>query len=66
MNLLEPIKRLSNLLRFLKYLLQPIQSSPPPSPAPIYQVHQYAVDTGIHDLAAHHDHYLYGVSKDDA
>jgi hypothetical protein len=35
------------------------------SPALIYQVHQHAVDTGISDLAAQHDHYLYGVNKED-
>jgi hypothetical protein len=50
------------LLRFLKYLTQPTKSSPPP----IYQIHENAVDTGITDLAAQHDHYLYGVGKDDA
>jgi len=61
-----PVERLPDLLRFLKYLMQPIKSSPPPMPPPIYQMHQHAIDTGIPDLAAQHDHYLYGVSKDDA
>jgi len=57
-----PTERLPDLLRFLKDLVQPDKSSPPP----IYQVHQHAIDTGIPDLAAQHDHYLYGLSKDDA
>jgi hypothetical protein len=57
-----PVERLPDLLRFLKSLTQPIKSSPPP----IYQIHENAVDTGITDLAAQHDHYLYGVGKDDA
>lgn len=61
-----PVERLPDLLRFLKYLMQPIKSSPLPTPPPIYQMHQHAIDTGIPDLAAQHDHYLYGVSKDDA
>jgi predicted HTH domain antitoxin len=33
---------------------------------PIYQISQYAVDTGIPDLAVQHDHYLYGTDKRDA
>lgn len=61
-----PVERLPDLLRFLKYLTQPVKSSPSPSPPPVYQIHENAVDTGITDLAAQHDHYLYGVSKDDA
>jgi hypothetical protein len=61
-----PVERLLDLLRFLKYLRQPVKSSPPSSLPPIYQIHQHAVDAGIPDLAAQHDHYLYGVSKGDA
>lgn len=61
-----PVERLPDLLRFLNYLMQPVKSSPPPDSPPIYQIHQHAVDTGIANLAAQHDHYLYGVSKDDA
>lgn len=59
-----PVERLPNLLRFLRYLLQSPGPIPPHHPAPIYQVHHHAVDTGIPDLAAQHDHYLYGVSKE--
>jgi hypothetical protein len=58
-----PAERLPKLLNFLKYLLQPDKSGSTTSVAPIYQVHHYAADTGIPDLAAQHDHYLYGVNK---
>jgi hypothetical protein len=61
-----PVERLPDLLRFLKYLIQPVKTGSLPTLPPIYQLHQHAVDTGIPDLAAQHDHYLYGVSKDDA
>lgn len=61
-----PVERLPDLLRFLKYLMKPIKSNSSPTPSPIYQMHQHAIDTGIPDLAAQHDHYLYGVSKDNA
>ena len=60
-----PVEKLPDLLRFLKDLLQPSKSSPTVSTPPIYQVYQHAIDTGIPDLAAQHDHYLYGISKDD-
>ena len=33
--------------------------------APIYRIHEHAVDTGIPDLAEHHDYYLYGQPKSD-
>ena len=33
--------------------------------APLYQVHEQAISTGITDLAAQHDHYLYGQDKHD-
>jgi hypothetical protein len=61
---LIPVERLPTVQRFLVWLLQPTKTPPRLSTAPIYQVHQYAVDTGIPDLAEHHDHYLYGVSQD--
>ena len=42
--------------------------SPPPSVPhrktgedPLFTLHELAVETGIKDLAQHHDHYLYGV-----
>jgi hypothetical protein len=34
--------------------------------APIYQIHEQAVSTGIRDLADQHDHYLYGQDRHDA
>ena len=61
-----PVERLPDLLRFLKQFLQLTQSEEAINIAPIYQIHQQAVDTGVPDLAAQHDHYLYGVSKPDA
>ena len=61
-----PVERLPDLLRFLKQFLQVTKSEATPNAAPIYQIHQHAVDTGIPDLAAQHDHYLYGTSKHDA
>ena len=30
---------------------------------PLFDLRNIAVETGIKDLAEHHDHYLYGVSK---
>ena len=30
---------------------------------PLFDLRKVAVETGITDLAEHHDHYLYGVSK---
>lgn len=34
--------------------------------APLYQIHEYAVSTGVKDLAQQHDHYLYRQDKRDA
>ena len=61
-----PAEQLPRLLDFVNALLKPAPSSPKPPIAPIYKIHEHAVDTGISDLAAEHDHYLYGVSKKDA
>ena len=60
-----PVERLPALLRFLKSLASSEDLSSPDQPAPIYKIHQHAVDTGISDLAANHGHYLYGVNKED-
>ena len=60
-----PVERLPELQRFLKSLVSSDDITSPDQPAPIYQFHDHAVDTGISDLAANHDHYLYGVSKED-
>jgi hypothetical protein len=62
---LIPVERLPAVLGFLRRLSQPMTPPPPPSAAPIYQVHRYAVDTGIPDLAENHDHYLYSVNHAD-
>jgi len=61
-----PGERLPDLLRFLKQFLQLTKSEANTTATPIYQIHQHAVDTGVPDLAAQHDHYLYGTSKHDA
>lgn len=61
-----PVEQLPDLLRFLTQLLQRTKSETTAGPAPIYQIHQHAIDTGIPDLAAQHDHYLYAASKRDA
>ncbi|RMF02208.1 MAG: hypothetical protein D6768_08845 [Chloroflexi bacterium] len=60
-----PVERLPDLLHFLKQFLQ-LTKSEVNDAAPIYQIYHHAVDTGIPDLAAQHDHYLYGMSKHDA
>lgn len=55
------VEHLIKLLQFLKELLP--ADSQPATIAPIYQLHHQAIDTGIPDLAENHDHYLYGVAK---
>lgn len=64
---LLPGERLPDLLRLLRQFSQPAKSdsSLGADVSPIYQIAEHAVDTGIADLAAQHDHYLYGVSKID-
>ena len=41
------------------------ESGHEPSSAPIYQVHNHAVDMGVDDLAQNLDHYLYGHPKNE-
>ena len=53
-----PVERLPELRRFLKSLVSSDDITAPDQPAPIYEFHQHAVDTGISDLAANHDRYL--------
>ncbi len=60
-----PVEQLPDILRLIKEFLQPVKSESTARSAPIYQIHQNAVDTGIPDLAAQHDHYLYGNDKYD-
>jgi len=33
--------------------------------APLYNVHEQAIPTGVRDLADQHNHYLHGVTKRD-
>ena len=61
-----PVEQLPDLLRLLKQFLQLTKSEATVDAAPIYQIHQHAVGTGVPDLAAQHDHYLYSTSKHDA
>ena len=46
-------------------LIENIQSKSERSPKDdiVFRMHEYAVDTGIPDLAANIDHYLYGHPK---
>ena len=62
-----PGERLPELLRLLGQFSHPAKLDSPADAIipPIYRVSQYAVDTGIPDLAAQHDHYLYGTEKHD-
>lgn len=60
-----PVEQLPEVLDFVTDLTS-MKVEPPAPIAPIYHIHHYAVDTGISDLAAQHDHYLYGVDKNDA
>jgi hypothetical protein len=54
-----PAERLPDLLRFLAQFSRRTEAETLAEAAPIYQIHQHAVDTGVSDLAAQHDHYLY-------
>ena len=33
--------------------------------APLYRIHEYAIDMGVTDLAQNFDHYLYNLEKDE-
>ena len=55
-------------LRFdLDEVKRALAGAPPPGaagptePDPLLAIHELAAETGIKDLAEHHDHYLYGV-----
>lgn len=61
-----PVERWPDLLRFLHQFLQLTTPEATAKAAPIYQIHQHTVNTGVPDLAAQHDHYLYVTSKHDA
>ena len=57
-HLLEVIEHLrpDQLLQVWEYVNQ-LADQPV---APLYQIHEYAISTGVKDLAQQHDHYLYG------
>lgn len=61
-----PAEQLPDLLHLLKQFMKAVRSETVSPAAPIYQLHNQAIDTGIADLAAQHDHYLYGAGKHDA
>jgi len=60
-----PEERLPELLHFLESLVETRETLPAEA-VPLYQVHRYAVSTGIPDLAHQHDHYLYSLEKRNA
>jgi hypothetical protein len=49
----------------LEQLLEYVEQLTEEPVAPLYSVHEYAISTGVSDLADQHDHYLYGVAKRD-
>jgi hypothetical protein len=55
----------TDTVTLIERLLQTIVQKEPEniSTAPIYQVHQFAMDMKITDLAQNLDHYLYGLDK---
>jgi hypothetical protein len=61
-----PTEQLPELLHLLKQFIEAVKPEAAPPVAPIYQIHQQAIDTGLTDLAAQHDHYLYGTAKRNA
>lgn len=59
--LLEVIGHLrpDQLMQVWEYVIQ-IAEQPV---APLYQVHEHAISTGVKDLVQQHDHYLYGQDR---
>lgn len=58
-------EKILKMVHFLKTeILTPVKSKPKKKPlATLADLDSLAVDTGINDLAAQHDHYLYGMPK---
>ena len=55
-------------ITLIEHLLQSVEKKKPevepaPAIAPLYRIHEHAVDMGIDDLAENLDHYLYGLDK---
>lgn len=61
-----PAEQLPDLLRLLQHFLAAVKPEAATPAASIYALHHHAAETGIADLAAQHDHYLYGTAKRDA
>lgn len=63
-----PDEDMSKLLEIVHYLKTGMKESRKKvrvkkSKDPLFDLRNIAVETGIKELAEHHDHYLYGVSK---
>ncbi len=63
-----PDEDMPKLLEIIHYLKAGMKKSKKISKVkkgkdPLFDLKDIAVETGIKDLAEHHDHYLYGVSK---
>jgi hypothetical protein len=63
-----PDEDMPKLLEIIHYLKAGIKESRKTAKVkkgrdPLFNLKDIAVETGIKDLAEHHDHYLYGVSK---
>jgi hypothetical protein len=58
-------EKILKMVHFLKTeILTPVKSKPKKKQlATLADLDSLAVDTGINDLAAQHDHYLYGMPK---
>ena len=63
-----PVEDMPKLLEIIHYLKTGMKESRKKEKTkkgkdPLLDLKNVAVETGIKDLAEHHDHYLYGVSK---
>ena len=58
-------ERVLKLVHFLRqeFFITPQRESESKKINALVEVDKIAVETGISDLARHHDHYLYGISK---
>ena len=63
-----PVEDMPKLLEIIHYLKEGMKESKKKEKVkkgkdPLLDLKKIAVKTGIKDLAEHHDHYLYGVTK---
>lgn len=63
-----PVEDMPKLLEIIHYLKTGMKESKKKEKVrkgkdPLFGLRDIAVETGIKDLAEHHDHYLYGVPK---